>query len=188
MCGVYRIPESKFIAKKYGVKKDVPEYEAGKVHIGTMAPVVMRDGNDLKIERMKWGLLPVFSKDAKDVYKYFNARSERIDETFYRQYAKNRVLIPATSFWERHKETKKMVEFKTEREVFAFAGLFSVWKDPKSEDEIKTFTMLTTVPSEIMFPVHERQPLILTEDEEDSWLGGEEVVSFKDAYAEIRIQ
>jgi putative SOS response-associated peptidase YedK len=44
------------------------------------------------------------------------------------------------------------------RQPFAFAGLWENWKDPASGDWLRTFTILTTKPNEVVAPVHDRMP------------------------------
>jgi putative SOS response-associated peptidase YedK len=52
----------------------------------------------------------------------------------------------------------------------AFAGLYDVWKDPKTGKEIYSYTMITTEPTELVGKVHGRMPVILPKDKEDIWL------------------
>lgn len=47
------------------------------------------------------------------------------------------------------------------RHPFAFAGLWESWKDPDSGDWLRTVTILTTKPSEVVAPFHDRMPVIL---------------------------
>lgn len=56
-----------------------------------------------------------------------------------------------------------------DRSPFMFAGLFSVWKN-SSGDEFPSFTILTTTPNELMASIHDRMPVILSENHFESWL------------------
>src|SRR5690606_31722464 len=56
-----------------------------------------------------------------------------------------------------------------EQEVFAFAGLWSLWKSPEGEDYY-SFTIITTDPNELTAAVHDRMPVILSEQECKAWL------------------
>ena len=55
------------------------------------------------------------------------------------------------------------------REPFAFAGLWETWKSP--EDEIiPSCTIVTTEPNSFIEPIHNRMPVMLSEEAEALWL------------------
>jgi putative SOS response-associated peptidase YedK len=56
---------------------------------------------------------------------------------------------------------------------FAFAGLWENWKDP-SGHWLRTFTIVTTRPKELVAPLHDRMPAILAPEHYDRWLGDEQ--------------
>jgi putative SOS response-associated peptidase YedK len=58
-------------------------------------------------------------------------------------------------------------------EPFAFAGLWENWKDPKTHEWLRTFTILTTQPNELVAPLHDRMPVILGRESYERWLGSE---------------
>jgi putative SOS response-associated peptidase YedK len=53
------------------------------------------------------------------------------------------------------------------------AGLWALWKDPKSGDEIQSCTILTTSSNGTMGELHDRMPVILAESDWAKWLGEE---------------
>jgi putative SOS response-associated peptidase YedK len=53
--------------------------------------------------------------------------------------------------------------------VILFAGLYEYWQ-PKPEQWERTFTIVTTDANELMRPVHDRMPVVLSEDAVDQWL------------------
>ena len=61
------------------------------------------------------------------------------------------------------------------RQPFAFAGLWDVWKTPEG-DTLLSFTIITTRANELMERIHDRMPVILNEKDEAKWLDPE----FKD--------
>jgi putative SOS response-associated peptidase YedK len=103
--------------------------------------------------------------------------------------ARNRCLVPATSFCEcadtRPRKTPTWFALSEERPLFAFAGLWTPWlRGPKSaqvEGEHELFGFLTTEANAIVAPIHPKAiPLILTTTEEfDLWLEGETVEALK---------
>jgi len=54
-------------------------------------------------------------------------------------------------------------------ECFGFAGLYNVWKAPDGK-QLCTCTIITTEANETVKPIHDRMPVILSRDREDSWL------------------
>ena len=53
--------------------------------------------------------------------------------------------------------------------VFAFAGLWELWRDPAGE-VLETCTILTTKPNSLVADVHDRMPVILKPEDYDLWL------------------
>jgi putative SOS response-associated peptidase YedK len=58
-------------------------------------------------------------------------------------------------------------------EPFMLAGLFSVWRNQENEEEFPTFSIVTTSPNELLAPIHNRMPVILSEKDFDRWLDRE---------------
>ena len=54
---------------------------------------------------------------------------------------------------------------------FAFAGLWEGWKDPATGDWLRTCTIITGDPNELVAQVHTRMPVILPEEHHAKWLG-----------------
>jgi putative SOS response-associated peptidase YedK len=103
-----------------------------------------------------------------------NARSESaaIKPAFRDALKFRRCLIPADGFyeWLRTGKTKQPYCFEVnDGELFAFAGLWERWKDPR-RNWIKTCSILTTTPNTVTAAVHDRMPVILHPDNYDLWL------------------
>jgi putative SOS response-associated peptidase YedK len=54
--------------------------------------------------------------------------------------------------------------------LFAFAGLWDTWKDKASGQELKTYTILTTDPNELLKPIHNRMPVIVARKDYQRWM------------------
>ncbi len=54
-------------------------------------------------------------------------------------------------------------------ELFAFAGLYDVWQDAEG-NELRTYTIITTTPNDLVQPIHNRMPVILHPDDEAMWI------------------
>jgi putative SOS response-associated peptidase YedK len=126
-------------------------------------------------ELLRWGLVPRWAKDPAVGYKMINARAETLaDRPAYRAPLQRfRCLIPADGFYEwQNRERQPKLPFhitRTDGEMFAFAGLWSVWHRGEP-DEVRSCTIITTAANEPMASVHSRMPVILAPDEEPTWL------------------
>ncbi|MHC4676168.1 MAG: SOS response-associated peptidase, partial [Planctomycetota bacterium] len=52
---------------------------------------------------------------------------------------------------------------------FAFAGLYEIWH-PRLADQMTTCTIVTTEPNQFMREIHDRMPVILSEDDCKRWI------------------
>lgn len=147
------------------------------VRPGQMNPVVTSHSPN-KISRMFWGLLPHFAKDEHYKYKTINAKAETVAElpTFRKPLRERRCLVPATGFYEPDKIHYDKPPFPwhyfhlKDQPLFGFAGLYDLWKDKETGKEIYSYTIITTVPNEVVGKVHNRMPVILKKEDEETWL------------------
>lgn len=139
------------------------------------APVVV-DGDERRLEMLRWGLIPSWSKDPAIGNRMINARAETLTEkpSFKRLVGKRRCLVLADGFYEWKVEaggggkTPMRIALKS-REPFSFAGLWDHWKDPEGR-EIRTFTIVTTQANRSLAQIHDRMPVILNPEDEEAWL------------------
>jgi putative SOS response-associated peptidase YedK len=123
-----------------------------------------------------WGLIPAWAKDPAIGNRLINARGETLAEkpAFRGQYKYKRCLILADGFyeWKSQPGTKakipNFIHMKS-REVFAFAGLWDEWHSPEGST-LRTCTIVTTEPNELMAAIHNRMPVILPPDSYAEWL------------------
>jgi putative SOS response-associated peptidase YedK len=125
---------------------------------------------------LQWGLIPYWAKDPKIAYRTINARSETVDKApSYRQaFKKRRCLIPADGFYEWRKTAKPKLPFAIamkDGRPFTFAGLWENWKDPESGEWLRTCTIITGEPNELVAQIHPRMPVILPEQHHAARLG-----------------
>jgi len=137
------------------------------------APVVIQGDQDLELHGMRWGLIPSWAKEAKIGHRMINARSETVDQkpSFRSSFKQRRCLIPTDGFfeWRVHENDKRPQYIHLNSDgLFAFAGLWSEWNE--GEKILQTFTILTTQANRQLKPIHERMPVILSEDTYLSWL------------------
>lgn len=124
---------------------------------------------------MKWGLVPRWAKPGgKKPPTPFNARAESLSEKpMFRNLIKNRrCLVPANGFYEwKQVGGAKQPYYITlpDEPMFAFAGLYDEFADEDGE-VLRSYTVITTEPNELMAELHNRMPVILHRDDEEEWL------------------
>ncbi len=135
------------------------------------APVIIA-GQHLK--SMRWGLVPFWAKDEKIGHRMINARTETIAEkpAFKKLLTHRRCLVLADGFyeWQKSGRSKQPFYFRLRTKApFAFAGLWDRWHGSEGR-ELATFTILTTSANEVLRPVHDRMPVMLSPEGCRTWL------------------
>jgi len=123
-----------------------------------------------------WGLIPMWAKDPSIGNRLINARGETIAEkpSFRGSFKHKRCLILADGFYEwkaspvKKTKTPYFIHMK-DRKPFAFAGLWDAWESPDGSS-IRTCTIITTEPNELMETLHNRMPVILHPRDHAKWL------------------
>jgi putative SOS response-associated peptidase YedK len=140
-----------------------------------LAVTTDRDGRP-RGEHLRWGLVPNWAKDTKVGFKMINARAETLAErpAYRSAFERFRCLIPADGFYEWQAiagESRKQPFHITraDGELFAFAGLWSVWHRGEPE-ELRSCTIITTAANSAVARVHDRMPVILPREAEQRWL------------------
>lgn len=169
MCGRFsldrsaEILEARFKAKLRIQNAVLPMYNIGP---GMKSAVItMEDPSGINI--MPWGLAEN-SKDGK-ARNLINARTETFTAKwpFAALSSKQRCLVPATGYieWKAigHLKIPFLIRLKS-NEVFSFAGLY------EDHGEQRRFTILTMPAGPVAAQVHDRMPVILTQEKEEKWL------------------
>ena len=135
----------------------------------THQPIIRqsRETSDRELVLARWGLIPFFTKDLKDVkgLTTINARSETITTapTWHEPFRKRRCLVPVSAFYEWPKEgkpPKQPYAFELANgQTFAFAGLWNAWKDSAGH-WLQSFAIVTTEANEMMSRIHPRMPVV----------------------------
>lgn len=138
-----------------------------------VAVVVQRSG-ERRLEMFRWGLIPSWAKDPSIGQRMINARAETLAErpAFKQAFRRRRCLVPADGFYEWQKGGRRKTPFyfrlKSGR-PFALAGLWEEWLSPEGQT-IRSCTIITTAPNELLAPIHERMPAILLPEAIEVWL------------------
>jgi putative SOS response-associated peptidase YedK len=137
--------------------------------------------NGCRLEKLRWGLVPSWSKDLSGASRLINARAETAAQkpSFRTAFKRRRCLIMADGFYEwQGKKGSKQPYFFTlpSSRPFAFGGLWETWKSNDAADDdpvYKSCTILTTAASESVRGVHHRMPVILQPEAYEDWLDPE---------------
>jgi putative SOS response-associated peptidase YedK len=177
MCGRYTLTvDPSELMKQFDLKTadfaTTPRYNIAP----TQDVAVVYDESPTTLSSARWGLIPSWSKDPSIGSRMINARAETLDEkpSFRGLLKKKRCLILADSLYEWKKNddgTKTPMRIMLKNgEPFAFAGLWDVWKMPETGDWLKTCTIVTGAPNELVAPIHDRMAVILTKKNIGEWM------------------
>jgi putative SOS response-associated peptidase YedK len=169
------------ILKAYAVQmagEYSPNYNLGPTQEGW---VITADEPGIA-QPMHFGLIPHWAADTKLNTSTLNARTEEVlTKITYSPLIENHktCLVLANGFYEWDKKTGKSIPYRfvlKERELFAFAGLWSQWKSKDGSEVYRSFTIMTTEANDIVGKVHDpkfRMPVILDDYNERLWLDKE---------------
>ena len=124
------------------------------------------------------------------IRKYtLNAKIETLQEKpSFRNVIDNRCLIITDGFYEwqwldpKGKRKQKHLITLPENQLFTFGGLWSEWIDKETGEIVNSYSIVTTEANAFMAEIHnskKRMPVILTKENETSWLRGEALNDFK---------
>jgi putative SOS response-associated peptidase YedK len=183
-----------------------PTYNAAP---GQSLPVITNDDPET-VQRFEWGLVPSWADDRSE-FEFINARAETVAEkrSFADAYERRRCLVPADGFYEWVERDGGKQPYRVavgDDELFAMAGLWERWEPPQTQtglgdfgsggappgdpDPVETFTVVTTEPNDLVADLHHRMAVVLSADEEDTWLTGDadEVAGLLDPYPAERMR
>lgn len=122
---------------------------------------------------MRWGLIPSWAKDPSIGNRMINARAETAaDKPAFRDaFRRRRCIVPVDGFyeWQKLKAGKQPYYIHGRQgRPLALAGLWDRWSGDGRV--IESCTILTTSPNELIRPLHDRMPVILSLDRIGQWL------------------
>jgi putative SOS response-associated peptidase YedK len=176
MCGRYNIitdAQALYDAFQVDAGADAAKLARYNVAPATEQLVIVEEDGRRLARWHHWGLIPHWAKDKAIGYKTINARGESVavKPAFRAAFRQRRCLVPASGFYEWKLEggSKQpyLIGLKS-GELFAFAGLWESWSAP--EGELRSFTIITTAPNELMARIHERMPVIIPRAHYARWL------------------
>jgi len=196
MCGRFTLSVDPADLQKAFPEFIFPAQVGARYNIAPTQPVLVlpNDGTN-RADFYVWGLIPSWAKDPAVGSRLINARAETLAEkpSFRSAYKYRRCLIFADGFFEWQTKPagflppkssadgpKPLVPIASKSKLphlirlksgkpFAFAGLWELWQSPDGS-EIKSATIITTSPNELLIPIHDRMPVILQPEAYSRWL------------------
>lgn len=151
-------------------------YERFNVAPTEEVPAIVQDRHGRRSELLRWGLVPAWARGLNTGLTLINARAETV--TASRVFSglvergSHRCLVLADGFYEwvaaeDPKQPRVPLRFALAGGgSFCFAGLWTTWRG-----EVRSCTVVTTSANELVAPVHDRMPVILTEPSaQEAWL------------------
>ncbi len=161
------------LARRFQIDLSKPMVTEGEIYPTDVAPVIAPDKNGKRaIFPMKWGFTVNIEGRAKPVV---NARIETAHSKalFKDAWTRHRCIIPASWYieWEHFKDDKGKITtgdkyiIQPNGDVITWmCGLYRI------EDGLPVFTILTKEPPSSLIKIHDRMPMILSEDKIDAWI------------------
>ncbi|MHC4841345.1 MAG: SOS response-associated peptidase [Planctomycetota bacterium] len=127
---------------------------------------LVADDGEVDCEKFKWGHAPSRYKSKNPL---FNARGETLEDkaTWSRPWYESRCLIPAGGFFEWVNKQPHACE-NSDGTPMLMAGL---WRE---DDDVRWCSIVTVAPSEWFSQYHNREPVIIRDDDWMHWLFDED--------------
>lgn len=128
---------------------------------------------------MNWSYVPFIrkTKDGERPFTMINARAETLDSkpSFSESFHQRPCLVPVEGFfeWQKKDGEKLPYHFRPAGDSLLYlAGLYTKTPDSLISSGMNPFGFLiiTTEANELMRPIHDRMPVILTPDQASIWL------------------
>lgn len=172
MCGRYYVDddmlqEIKKITSK--IDRDLYGVQTGEITPAQNTLVLTGKEKDLSLEVMQWGFPRYDSKGL-----IINARAESVREkrTFRDSVMNRRCIIPARHYFEWDKSKTKTTLSRADNGLVYMAGIYQYFQN------VERFVILTTAANTTVAAIHDRMPLILEEQEIESWIYDNELAGY----------
>ena len=167
-----------FSVDELAVEQVSPNYNVAPTQ--SVLVVTENEEHHRVLDAYHWGLIPPWAKEAKIGNRMINARAETVAEkpSFKKAFTQRRCLIPADGFyeWKKAKDGKTKQPYfihPTDEPVFAFAGLWERWRDPQTEEWMRSCAIIVGEANSVVGPIHDRMPVVVPRDAWDGWLDPE---------------
>ena len=162
MCSRYGIDEKAllYLNARYCSKLEA-RLQAGDIHPGDTAPVLIAANGRPCVMPMTWGMC-----GRNNGQLVINARKETLwEKPMFRH---RRCLLPASQFYEWDADQHKATFHGQASSILFLAGIY------RNDDDGNRFAVITTPANDVMRPVHDRMPVIVPENFVMDWLRHED--------------
>ena len=163
----------------------VPDRSANVAPTDPVRVVLQADGRR-RLRRVRWGLVPPWSKDTTGAARMINARVETVAENpaYRRAIRTARCVLPADGWyeWQRtpapdgSRPAITRTPYLVQREDGAplwLAGIWTRWHPPGGGEPVTTAAVLTGPAPDPLSWLHERAPLTVPDRDLDAWLAAD---------------
>lgn len=199
MCGRFALfTDPSDLAEQFGLAEPSfePTYNAAP---SETLPVVLDDEPET-LSAARWGLVPSWSDSPGSGPDPINARVESLPESnvFGEAYRERRCVVPADGFYEwTETDARKQPYFvsRADDRPFLLAGLWETWTPSQKQtglgefgsggpsrdpETVRSFTIVTTDPGDVVARFHDRMALVLDAAAGETWLSGADTDSLLD--------
>ncbi|MEX2328340.1 MAG: SOS response-associated peptidase [Nitriliruptoraceae bacterium] len=180
MCGRYQsVSSPATLVDHFGVAevRTEPLRERFNVAPSTDVYAIIDHGDVRALGTLRWGFVPRWAKRVGGTGQPVNARLETVatSRMFASSFARRRCLLPADGFYEwrdRGKGRAKQPYHLADPQgtPLAFAGIWTTWRDPESDEVTHSTAIVTTEARGTMTEIHHRMPVILPTTLWANWL------------------
>jgi putative SOS response-associated peptidase YedK len=186
MCGRFlSLSDPEQLAERFAVDEVRAEPLGHRYNVAPSLEVyaVIEREQHRRLGTLRWGFVPHWVRQLKGARQPINARVETLADSkmFGDAFRRRRCLLPADGFYEwqdRGDGGPKQPYLLSDPDgvPLAFAGIWSVWRDPAVDDAEPLFStaIVTTAAHGAMEELHPRMPVVLPESLWADWLTADE--------------
>ncbi len=180
MCGRFTITLTKedflnYLMRYEDLEISIQENTLPQYNVAPSEEIIAMIKHDSKyrVGTIKWGFMPHFTVNTSKSTLIINARAETLltKNLFKESVTSKRCIIFADSFYEwksiNGQKTPYRIMLKNKK-LFAFAGIWSINKS--SDKPLYSAAIITTQSNKLMESIHDRMPVILSDNDIVCWL------------------
>ncbi len=131
---------------------------------------IIRSNGGLQHQKLHWGIVPAWARPGQFKSPLINARCETIFEkaSFKNLIKHQRTVIPVNGFYEWQRTPYKKIPYyisASDSKMLFLAGIYQ-----NQSDSLPSCCLITTHANEKMQEIHSRMPVIISEDNINTWL------------------
>jgi putative SOS response-associated peptidase YedK len=167
MCTRYTIASgAKAIEREFQAEFQYAYEKVYNAYFGLELPVILA-GEESKIQRLRWGLVPYWSKEPNLKYHNINAEARNIvKHAVYRIPVRSRrclVLANCYFTWVQQGPGRKIpfVVYDDRQRLLSLAGIWDCWSNQEQSHVIHSFSIVTAPSIKRVRPFSQRMPVII---------------------------